>query len=260
MAEVISASDPSAVERAVTALQNRQVIVVPTDTSYAVVADAFQTFATQRLFGAKRRGRDVPLSLLIRNPRQVIGLAADVPESAERLMASYWPGLVTIILQSQPDMPWDLGETQDTVALRMPANDLVLAIAADVGPLACSAANRRGHPPPLTLEDAQLHMGDAVDLYIDGGVLQPGVSTIVDCTRPTAEVLREGRVPATAVLGVATGGVDWGQVPEPPELPGLPELPEPAEPPEPPDPADPPVRTEPTDATQPFDHEHHEEP
>ena len=252
MAEVLSASDPTAVERAVTALQNGQVIVVPTDTAYAVVADAFQTFATQRLFGAKRRGRDVPLSLLIRNPRQVIGLAGDVPESAERLMASYWPGLVTIVLQSQPDMPWDLGETQDTVALRMPANDLVLAIAADVGPLACSAANRRGHPPPVTLEDAQLHMGDAVDLYIDGGTLQPGVSTIVDCTRQDVEVLREGRVATTAVLSVATGDVDWGQVPEPREPP---ESPEPADPPEPAAP------TAPMDPTQPFEQDdHHEEP
>ena len=218
MAQVLSASDPSAVERAVAALQNGKVIVVPTDTTYAVVADAFKPAATQRLFGAKRRARDVPLSLFIRNPRQVIGLAAEVPESAERLMASYWPGLVTIVLQSQPDMPWDLGETQETVALRMPANDLVLAIAADVGPLACSAANRPGNPPPVTLEDAQLHLGDAVDLYIDGGALDPGVSTIVDCTRETAEVLREGRVAAADAISVATGEVDWGQIPEPPDL------------------------------------------
>jgi tRNA threonylcarbamoyl adenosine modification protein (Sua5/YciO/YrdC/YwlC family) len=215
MAEVISASDPSAVERAVTALQNGKLLVVPTDTAYAVIADAFQNFATQRLFGAKQRARDVPLSLMIRNPRQVIGLATDVPESAERLMASYWPGLVTIVLQSQPDMPWDLGETQDTVALRMPANDLVLAIAADVGPLACSAANRRGQPAPLTVEDARLALGEAVDLYIDGGTLDPGMSTIVDCTRAQVEVLREGRVPAAAALAVATGAVDWGQVPDP---------------------------------------------
>jgi L-threonylcarbamoyladenylate synthase len=217
MAQVLSASDPNAVERAIEALQNGQVVVVPTDTTYAVVADAFKPAATLQLFGAKHRARDLPLSLFIRNPRQVIGLATEVPESAERLMASYWPGLVTIILQSQPEMPWDLGETQETVALRMPANDLVLAIAADVGPLACSAANRAGSPPPLTLEDAQLQMGDAVHLYIDGGALQPGVSTIVDCTREDVEVLREGRVAAADAMSVATGAVDWGQVPEPPD-------------------------------------------
>ena len=213
MSEVLKADDPDVVERATDVLRDGRLVVMPTDTVYAVVADAFQTFGTQRLLGAKRRGREVPLSLLIRNPRQVIGLASDVPETAERLMASYWPGLVTLVLPSQPDMPWDLGHTDGCVSLRMPSHDLVLSVAAEVGPLACSAANRRGEPAPTTVEEAQLNMGEAVDLYIDGGVLQPGLTTIVDCTRPIVEVLREGLVPADEVRRVASGQVGWGQVP-----------------------------------------------
>ena len=88
MPEIISAADvDDAVTRAVDVLQDGGLVVVPTDTVYAVIADAFQRGATQRLLGVKGRGREVPLSLLIRNPRQVIGLARDVPETAERLMA-----------------------------------------------------------------------------------------------------------------------------------------------------------------------------
>ena len=216
MPEVLSADDDTAVPRAVEALQNGQLVVVPTDTVYAVVADAFQNGATQRLLGIKRRGREVPLSLLIRNPRQVIGLASDIPETAERLMASYWPGPVALVLPEQPEMPWDLGYTSDAITLRMPAHDLVLAIAAEVGPLACSAANRRGDLVPTTVEEAEVHMDGAVELFIDGGPCAPALTTIVDCTRDEVHVLREGLVSTGDVRRVALGDVGWGQQPSRP--------------------------------------------
>ena len=213
MTEILPADDPSAVDRAVQLLRSGQLVVVPTDTVYAVIADAFQTDATQRLLGVKRRGREVPLSLLIRNPRQVIGLAGDVPETAERLMASYWPGPVALVLPEQPEMPWDLGATRGALTLRMPADDLVLAIAAEIGPLACSAANRRGELVPTTVEEAELQLGEAVALYLDRGPTAPALTTIVDCTRDDVEVLREGMVSSGDIRRVAAGDVGWGQQP-----------------------------------------------
>ena len=229
VAEVISADDiQTAAARAVEVLRAGRLAVVPTDTVYTVIADAFQTFATQRMFGAKRRGRNVPVSVLIRNPRQVIGLARDVPETAERLMASYWPGPVSLLLPVQPDMPWDLGESGDAINLRMPADELLLAIAAEIGPLAGSAANRRGEPVATTVEDAQLQLGDNVDLYIDGGPSKGTLTTVVDCTRTQVEVLREGTIPAADILRVAAGEVSWGDrpTPETPETAGTPETPQ----------------------------------
>lgn len=217
MADIISADDAdTAVARAVAALQAGEVIVLPTDTVYALVADAFQNSATQRLLGAKRRGREVPVSLLIRNPRQVIGLAREVPETAERLMASYWPGPVALVLPEQPDMPWELGHTAGAITLRMPAHDLLLAVAAEIGPLACSAASRRGEAPPTTVEEATLQMGDVVDLFVDGGACEPVLTTIVDCTRDEVHVLREGAVSTQDVRRVALGDVGWGQQPSSP--------------------------------------------
>lgn len=214
MSQTLSATDTAAATaRAIEVLKAGRLVVLPTDTVYTVVADAFQTFATQRLFGAKRRSRDMPLSLLIRNPRQVVGLARDVPETAERLMASYWPGPLSLLLPAQPDMPWELGSTGDAIGLRMPADDLVLAIAAEIGPLACSAANRRGEPPATTVDEAQLQLGDTVDLYLDGGPCAPDVTTVVDCTREGVHVLREGLVATADVLKVAVGDVGWGDRP-----------------------------------------------
>ncbi len=215
MSETIRGDDrDTAVARAVEFLRAGELVVVPGDTVYTVVADAFQRPATQRLFGVKRRGRDVPLSLLIRNPRQVIGLARDVPETAERLMAAYWPGPLAIVLRAQPDMPWELGETAGTVGLRMPADELLLAVAAEIGPLACSAANRPGEAPATTMEEARLQLGWSVPLYVDGGLVAAGLSTVVDCSRGGAAVLREGAVGAADVGAVADGDVGWGQRPD----------------------------------------------
>jgi L-threonylcarbamoyladenylate synthase len=216
VAEVISADDKdSAAGQAVELLRAGRLAVVPTDTVYTVIADAFSTFATQRMFGAKRRGRSVPLSVLIRNPRQVIGLARDIPETAERIMASYWPGPVSILLPVQPDMPWDLGDSGDAINLRMPADDLLLAIAAEIGPLAATAANRRGEPAATTVDEARTQLGDTIDLYVDGGPSTGVVTTVVDCTRADAHVLREGSIAADDILAVAAGDVNWGDRPAP---------------------------------------------
>lgn len=246
MSQTIAGEDQAeAVARTVQALGDGQLAVLPTDTVYSVVADAFQNEATRRIFTARGSDRRAPLTLLIRNPRQVIGLAREVPETAERLMAAYWPGPLTIVLEAQPDMPWDLGEAGETVALRMPADDLVLAIAADVGPLACSGANRRGDPPPSTAAEAEAQLGDAVALYVDGGFREAVPSTIVDCRRGSAAVLREGVVSADHVQQVATGAVQWGSRPSENSDEPSPEEPSPEEPSrEEPSPTDPVPGTE----------------
>ena len=110
-------------------------------------------------------------------------------------------------------MPWELGRTGGAITLRMPADDLLLAIAAEVGPLACSAANRRGDITPTTAAEAELQMGESVELVVDGGPRESSMTTIVDCTRDGVHVLREGVVAGDDVQQVAAGDVGWGQQP-----------------------------------------------
>ena len=219
MAEFVGVADAEAVARAVKAVRDGELVVAPADTVYTLFTDAFQTSATGQMFAVKRRGREVPLSLLIRNPRQVIGLAREVPETAERLMAAYWPGPVSIILPAQPDMPWDLGATDGTVGLRMPADDLLLGVAADIGPLACTSANVHGAALPVTAQEAHAQLGEAVGVYIDGGDRPGAPSTVVDCTGAQARVLRPGVIDADEILAVASGEVGWGQRPSDNEAP-----------------------------------------
>lgn len=214
MGEVIGLEDAAqARERVVIALREGRIVVLPTDTVYAVVADAFQARATQRVFAVKQRGRAVPLGAIIRSPRQVNGLVADVPECAERLMASYWPGPLTLVFHASEGLSWDLGNTLGTIALRLPTDDLLLDVCAEIGPLACTAARVHGGMMPYTVEEAQRQLGDQIAVYVDGGRRDGRVSTVVDVTRGEALVLRSGAIPDRHVEQVATGQVGWGQRP-----------------------------------------------
>jgi tRNA threonylcarbamoyl adenosine modification protein (Sua5/YciO/YrdC/YwlC family) len=193
-------------------LRRPELVVVPTDTVYGVIADAFNPKATKALRDAKGLAPTAPLTVLIRSPRQVSGLVSDVPEAADRLMAAYWPGPLTLVLPAADGLNWDVG-TRTEVALRMPTDDLLLEVIADIGPLVCSTAARPADELPHVVDDAVEALGDSVALYVDGGVRDGRWSTIVDLTRDHAMVLREGAVPSDDVELVAAGRVGWGQTP-----------------------------------------------
>jgi len=198
-----------AVLRATEALRDGQLVVLPTDTAYGLAADAFNRRGTARLYGAKQQPRTSPLSVLVRSPKQLAGLTTIVPEAAERLVAAYWPGPLTIVLFAEPNLRWDLGSNQGTVAVRMPLDDVGLAVVRAVGPVAMTTAARPGEPAPTTATAAREAFGDAVELYLDDGP-RPGApgSTIVDLTRAEPQVLRAGRLDDAEVLAVARGQLD----------------------------------------------------
>ena len=198
-----------AVLRATESLRHSRLIVLPTDTYYGVAADAFDPQGTGALFAAREQPRRVPLSVLVRSPKQLAGLTTIVPETAERLVAAYWPGPLTIVLHAEPNLRWDLGRNEGTVAVRMPLDDVALAVVRAVGPLALTGASRRGTPAPTTAGAALDQLGDTVDLYLDDGPRPGGAgSTIVDLTRAAPHILRAGTLDNDEVLAVARGDLD----------------------------------------------------
>jgi L-threonylcarbamoyladenylate synthase len=215
VSDVIPLADfDSSCARVVEVLRGGGLAVVPTDTVYAVVADAFQLSATQAIFAARGAGRERPLTLFVRSPRQVDGFVDLVPETAERLMAAYWPGPLTLVFPAVVGLGTDLGDTRGTVALRMPADELCLALIGEVGPLAATAANRPGLLAPSTVADARAHLGAAAQVYVDGGVRAGTASTIVDVGRDPVVVLRDGAVALEHVHRVAAAVLPWGRRPE----------------------------------------------
>lgn len=207
-------SRPEAIEAAVAAVRDGRLIVLPTDTVYGIGADAFTPEAVQALLDAKGRGRDMPPPVLIGDPAVLLALAVDVPDYVEDLADAFWPGPLTLILNAQASLTWDLGETRGTVALRMPDDEVALELLRATGPLAVSSANRSGKSAALTVLDAATQLGDAVDVYLDGGPARIGeASTIIDTTVTPAEIVRQGALGQDEI--VAKVG-DIFTAPEPP--------------------------------------------
>ena len=104
------------------AIRRGQIVILPTDTVYGVGCDAFDADAVAAVLAAKGRGRDMPPPVLIPTARTAHGLAAQVADYASTLMERFWPGPLTVILRAQTSLHWDLGDTNGTVALRVPDN------------------------------------------------------------------------------------------------------------------------------------------
>lgn len=198
------AARAAGLDDAVATVSRGGLVVLPTDTVYGVGADAFDPRAVARLLAAKGRGRQMPPPVLVADPAVMDALAVRIPAEARDLARAFWPGGLTLILLAQPSLAWDLGDTDGTVALRMPADENALALLRRTGPLAVSSANRTGHPAAPDCADAVAQLGDAVEVYLDGGPSAGGVSsTIVDATAPRLTILRDGAIPRTELAAVA---------------------------------------------------------
>jgi tRNA threonylcarbamoyl adenosine modification protein (Sua5/YciO/YrdC/YwlC family) len=185
------------VAEAADAVRRGEVVVLPTDTVYGVGADAFAPDAVAAVLAAKGRGREAPPPVLVPNARTVDGLATAVPGYARDLITAFWPGPLTLVLLAQSSLMWDLGDTNGTVALRMPQDETALALLEAVGPMAVTSANLTGQPPATTVVAAAAELGAAVSVYLDGGpTAGSDPSTILDCTGDAPVVLRHGAIGA----------------------------------------------------------------
>lgn len=178
---------------AVAAARRGELVVMPTDTLYGLGCDAFKRHAVSSLFRAKGRDRDMPLVVMVGSRKAFDGLTYRTPKAARELADAFWPGALTMIVRQAKTLDWDLGDTDGTVAVRMPLHPVALEVLREVGPMAVATANQRDHPPAATVEQAQEQLGKAVRIYLDGGrITDPARSAIVDFTGDVPEVLRAG--------------------------------------------------------------------
>src|SRR5215468_9062114 len=180
---------------AVTSVLKGALVVLPTDTVYGIGADAFRPAAVESLLTAKGRGRDMPPPVLVGSVRAANALVEDLGPYGQVLIDEFWPGGLTLVCRASRSLAWDLGETKGTVAIRMPQNEVALDLLAQTGPMAVSSANLTGAPAATTAAAAREQLGDAVEVYLDGGECETDVpSTIVDLTGDMPRLLRGGAV------------------------------------------------------------------
>jgi L-threonylcarbamoyladenylate synthase len=189
---------------AVEALGRGDIIGVPTDTVYGLAADPWHSGASDRLFLVKGRPRNVELPVFVAGTDQALDLTANLPTAAERLMARFWPGPLTIVIPRRADLAADLGEDDATIGLRCPAHPVPLALARQYGPFATTSANRHGEPP---VTDAEVLAADlaGVDLVLDAGRCNGAPSTVVDATGLELKLLRAGTLGWDTLIEAAAG-------------------------------------------------------
>jgi L-threonylcarbamoyladenylate synthase len=187
--------------RAVRLLAKGRLVAFPTDTFYALGANALDEAAVMRVFAAKRRPLSAALPVFVADRDQWRALVIDLPDAAGRLADRFWPGALTIVCRRAPEVPALLAGGGETVGIRQPALPIVLGLCGALGgPIVGTSANRHGGPAPVTAIQVVLDLGPEVDMILDGGrcpLARP--STVIDVTRHPPMIVREGAVPLAAV-------------------------------------------------------------
>ena len=131
--------------------------------------------------------------------------------AATALGAAFWPGGLTVIVPQRLDvaLPAALTGGASTIGLRVPDHATPRALAAAVGPLPTTSANRSGEPEGRDATEIAAQIGEAIELILDGGPAHGGpASTIVDCTGAVARILRVGAIPPDRIAAaLAAGGI-----------------------------------------------------
>jgi L-threonylcarbamoyladenylate synthase len=185
-----------ALSRAAEVLHHGGLVAFPTDTVYGVGAMVFVEEAVERLFVAKIRDRSKAIPVLLAQMRDMTRVAQRVPAAAWQLAGAFWPGALSMVLPKSPFMPDIVTAGGPTVAVRVPDHRLAIRLIERAkSPLATTSANRSGHPDPITADDVEASLGDAVDLLLDGGHC-PGrlASTVIDLTVSPPRILRHGPI------------------------------------------------------------------
>jgi L-threonylcarbamoyladenylate synthase len=182
--DTLAVTDPTALDRVVATLLAGEAVVVPTETVYGVATlPAHQPL----LLELKGRPESVPISVLVADAVQAeVATGVALNHVAGALATAYWPGPLTLVL------PTAAGPT---LGVRCPDHGFMRAVAAAVGPVATTSANRHGEPTPPTAAEAAAALSEpGPALVIDGGTISGLASTVVDATGDRPVVLREGPI------------------------------------------------------------------
>jgi L-threonylcarbamoyladenylate synthase len=200
--------DKTLIARAAELLRAGELVSFPTETVYGLGADASNPEALRRLYQAKGRPKDHPVIVHLSGADEVKQWAASVPASLDALARRFWPGPLTVVLPRAAHVLDQVTGGQATVAVRVPAHALALALLREFkGGLAAPSANRFGRLSPTCALDVEREFGDTVAMVLDGGACEVGIeSTILDLSGQSPRILRPGMIlieQIEQVLGVS---------------------------------------------------------
>lgn len=190
----IVAVTPATLKDAADRLRRGELVAFPTETVYGLGAHALDADAVARIFAAKGRPAWNPVIVHVASVEEARALVREWPDRAERLAVACWPGPLTLVLRKRALVPDVVTAGTDTVALRIPAHPVALALLREAAlPIAAPSANRFTQLSPTTAAHVAHALGARVSLILDGGPCDVGIeSTVLDLTGDVPTILRSG--------------------------------------------------------------------
>ena len=188
--------DEQVLARAGEILKNGGLVAFPTETVYGLGANALNENAAMKTYAAKGRPSDNPLIVHITDVEDLSIVARNISDKAKQIMERFWPGPLTLIFEKQYIVPYGTTGGLDTVAVRMPTDEIARAvIRAGGGYISAPSANTSGRPSPTSAQHVFEDFDGKIDMIIDGGNVDIGLeSTIVDMTVEPPMILRPGAI------------------------------------------------------------------
>lgn len=184
------------IQLAIEALQNNQLVALPTETVYGLAGNAYEEKAIKKIFELKKRPLYNPLIVHLHSAKQLDEVAKDIPEKALILAEKFWPGSLTLVLKKQPHIPDLVTAGKDTVAVRVPQHLMALALLELLDfPLVAPSANPFGSISPTSAQHVDAYFKEQLPVILDGGNCVNGVeSTIIGFNGNTPILYRHGAV------------------------------------------------------------------
>ncbi|MCF8119091.1 MAG: threonylcarbamoyl-AMP synthase [Deltaproteobacteria bacterium] len=184
------------VQKAGKILLSGGLVACPTESVYAIAADATNEAAVQRVFTLKQRKPDRPILILIPSLQALNRYVADIPPVARPLMNRFWPGGLTLIFEAGPRISPLLTAGTGKIGVRLSSHPVATALAREIQrPITGTSANISDTPPCRDPEEILRVFGEGIDLLLDGGRLQSGsLSTVLDITTEPPQILRQGAI------------------------------------------------------------------
>lgn len=196
MAAMHDGVDEDQIRRAGNILKEGGLVAFPTETVYGLGGNALDAQASAKIYAAKGRPSDNPLIVHIADWDAIYKIVSEIPPEAKKLADAFWPGPLTMILKKSDAVPMATTGGLDTVAIRMPSNEVARAlIRAGGGYVAAPSANTSGRPSPTCAAHVAQDLSGKIEMIIDGGNVDIGLeSTIVDLTDGKPTILRPGYI------------------------------------------------------------------
>lgn len=175
---------------------NGGVVVFPTETVYGIGANALNEKSVDRIYKIKGRNKNNPLIVLVSDTNMLNSIVKDVNYIHRKLMKKFWPGALTIIFERKDVLPDNVTGGLDTVAVRIPGNEIVLQLIRNANvPITAPSANISGKLSIVDAKVAYEQLKDKVDYIVDGGITEIGIeSTIVKVENDIVKILRKGKI------------------------------------------------------------------